>query len=97
MVSDGSSLLYIDTSGNPVVRIQEQNSFLDRTYHEGLAIYEADGKAGFVDIDGNRVIESQYEGALPFWNGVALVVVSENGEQRQAYIDRQGNYLWIAK
>lgn len=56
---------------------------------DGYAAVKIDGKWGFVDVDGNVVIEPQYEEARSFSNGYAAVRYA--GEW--GYIDSNGNVV----
>jgi len=58
-------------------------------YCEGLAVYERDGKFGYVDSTGRVAVKAQYDLAKDFSNGMGYV--SKNG--KWGYIDRTGKVI----
>jgi hypothetical protein len=66
------------------------------SFSEGLAPAQvSEGNTGYVDKDGNFVINPQFGLALPFYGGMALVIPKESGpESELAWIDKEGKYVW---
>lgn len=58
-------------------------------FSEGLAVYEHNGKFGYVDSTGRVTIEAQYDLAKDFSNGMGYV--SKNG--KWGYVDRTGKVI----
>ena len=61
-------------------------------FHEGFAAFQKDGKWGFIDVDGNVVVEPIYlDSSEPpfFCNGLALVYSKD--KEAWGYIDTKGN------
>ena len=50
---------------------------------------------GYIDKTGQMVIEPQFYGAYPFYEGLAAVVLDEDGAV--AYIDRTGELVWSSE
>lgn len=59
-------------------------------FQENLAKFQQNGLWGFVDRQGNIVISPQFSGAGGFYNGRAVVQVSN---QNWGYIDKKGNWI----
>ena len=77
---------FIDASGNIVIPcIWDTCGY----FSEGLTFVEKDGKFGYVNRQGDIVIPLIWSGAYPFYNGRAIVF-----DDKQRYIDKQGNVLW---
>lgn len=60
------------------------------TCSEGLIPVQRDGKYGYIDKDGNTVIDFKYTYAYSFNNGLAKV---ENDYYQYGFIDREGNMI----
>jgi hypothetical protein len=71
-----------------------KEEFIDISeYHDGLAIFkDLHGKQGFIDVQGNIIVNASFDEATFFFNGLAFV--KANGEQ--GYITRSGQYVWRA-
>lgn len=52
-----------------------------------------DGKFGYIDEQGNIVIEPKFSGALPFMDGRAIVTVTDDYKVYYGLINRSGSYL----
>jgi len=73
-----------------------------RTFSEGLAAVRKDGKWGYIDVNGNTVIDFKYDVAHSFSEGKAIVGIRETWEYGDAgdtydvvvfgFIDKQNNY-----
>lgn len=104
-VKEGEKWGYIDPKGNAAIAPQFDYAGV---FSDGLApVYEgvtkfyrmdgvpADGKVGFIDKTGKRVIEAKFEarglGGLYFSKGLAKVFEGD----RWGYIDKTGKYVWI--
>ena len=72
--------------------IDQKGSFIDAQlpgsveFHEGLAAFKRDGKAGFIDVTGKVVIEPQWDEARDF--SESLAAVKQNG--LVGFIDKSG-------
>lgn len=65
-------------------------------FSEGLAAFEKSGKWGFINKNGQIVIEPQYEGANSFHNGLAKVKKGYSNKSFYSewrYIDRNGKLI----
>ena len=63
-------------------------------FSEGLADIRIDGLWGFIDYDGNMIIEPQFEGTSMFRNGFARFhIFNENTVEAMGLIDRYGNIV----
>lgn len=64
-------------------------------YGEGLLAFQKsrDGKFGYMDEQGNKVIEPQFSGAQPFIGGKAIVNVSDDYKNHFGLIDRNGHFI----
>ena len=60
-----------------------------REFSEGLASVFVNGKAGYIDFNGNFVIQTQFELAMPFSEGRAYVGL--NG--KLGYINKSGEFI----
>lgn len=91
---------------DPLTRaVQRQNGFINtagievvpliyrfaRPYSEGRAAVMAKGKWGYLDTQGQIVIEPQFDHAYPFSEGLALV---EIGKRLKRFIDIHGNTVF---
>jgi hypothetical protein len=96
-LTEDSSLL-IDRTGKTILSRSTDDIFLkvyeDSRFSEGLAVaYDnAEEKYGFIDRNGQFIIEPMYDEAAPFSEGLARVAVVEDGEQKLAFIDRAGRF-----
>jgi hypothetical protein len=82
---------FIDKTGKVVISPQYDWVPGEIGFHEGLACVSIDKAWGFIDKQGNFVINPQYEYALPYHNGIAVVVVKYN---KDCLIDKQGNVVY---
>lgn len=71
-VVDDTGWVYVDTSGNAVIRPHAVDNGPDY-FADGRARFVRDGLFGFFDTTGAIVIEPSYDFAQPFSNGVAAV------------------------
>lgn len=77
----------IDSAGNPITDQKFENA--DVFNSSGYAAVELGGRWGFVDLEGNVVIEPQFEEAKSFSNGLAAV----KKENQWGYIDESGSVV----
>jgi hypothetical protein len=56
----------------------------------GLARVSNGDKWGYIDRDGNLVIEMKFDDAESFHNGIARVEIDD----KYGYIDKTGSYVW---
>lgn len=91
--SNGERRGYFDRySGELVIPALYEKAWI---FSEGLACVMLDGKLGFIDHDGNMLIENNFEwspyiGSYCFHNGLCLMN-DDNG--RMGLIDRQGKWV----
>jgi len=78
----------MDLNGKMVIPVQF--GWTCDFFSEGLAAVSQNGKYGYIDNNGNFVIEPQFEYAFPFIRGVALVSI-ENEES--VLINREGTVI----
>lgn len=64
-------------------------------FTEGAALVMQNGLFGYIDTSGKWILEPQFSYAAPFRNGLASV--RHDRIRRDAYIDPQGHYVWVAK
>lgn len=60
-------------------------------FSEGLACVCKDGKWGYIDREGNEVIEFKYSYARNFYGGLAVVSLEEGG--KKGYINKSGELV----
>jgi hypothetical protein len=79
--------MFIDSMGTPKI----PPSFLNvvEGVEEGLACVKNGGKYGYIDKNGNWMIQPQFESARVFSEGLAAVRIQE----LEGYIDRSGNIV----
>jgi len=75
---------YMDTAGRVLIQAQFKDA---RTFSNGFAAVEVDGRWGYIDRDGQMAIQPQFLNAKAFRNDRALVEVSPESWR---YIDRAG-------
>ncbi len=63
---------YIDHSGKMVIDVPLVEFFRLRSFSEGLAEVERDGKVGYINRQRSLVIGAQFDYAYPFSEGLAL-------------------------
>ena len=81
---------FVDKMGN--IRINpefESVNFTAPEFHEGLALVGKDRKAGFINHDGEWVIQPQFDIAENFKEGRAAVMV----EEKCGFIDKTGKVV----
>lgn len=83
----GDNYYLYDTDGNKVVEDAYEDAVLfnDGTY----AAVQIDDKWGFINVDGEVVIEPQYDEARSFLNGYAAVKI----DGKWGFIDNEGNIV----
>lgn len=79
---------YVDSAGEPQTDFRF-DFFGCRAFSEGLASVTEGGLAGFIDLQGEYVIEPQFDMAMGFSDGLARV---EKGD-RKGYIDKSGEFV----
>lgn len=62
--------------------------------NEGPIAVTKDGKAGYVDMNGNTVIDFRFRGTSLFSEGLAVVSSWEKGKPFTGIIDKKGNLLF---
>ena len=61
---------YMDTAGRVVIQMQFKDA---RSFSEGLAAVEVDGKWGYIDKSGKVAISRTLKAGWPFSEGLALI------------------------
>lgn len=62
-------------------------------FNDNLAIFEDYDEYGFIDPDGNIIIEAKFDGARDFYNGLAAVKV--DAKEFEKYIPEVDDYLTV--
>lgn len=101
-VVDSEGWVYINQHGDHLIRPFIFDNGPDY-FHEGLARFIRNNKAGFFDIHGQVVIEPEYDFASPFSEGFAVVCMGCRLRQldehftveggRYGFIDRKGSLV----
>ena len=75
--------------------VVKRNFALGKNYISEGMLAASDGEnyciKGYIDIDGNWVIEPKFEFAHPFYNGVGAVNVRKGKKRYPAFVDSSGN------
>ena len=88
MVEDTDGKMWlIDTKGNKVTDVGYDE--MSRFVNDGLIKVEKDGLFGYIDYNGNVVVEPQYKDAKDFSDGLAAVMK----DKLYGYIDTKGNLV----
>src|ERR1051326_527970 len=93
--SDGTSrMAYIDKSGN----VQFQGNFdLAGIFVDGMGLVRQQGKFGFIDMKGQMVVPPQFDGAHPFYHGLAAVKLccgaTTTSNDQWGFIGHDGKYV----
>ncbi|UCG28005.1 MAG: WG repeat-containing protein [Bacteroidales bacterium] len=87
LVKKAGQWCYINTNGELLG--EGELYIIHHPFHEGLARTELRGNWGFIDINGNWIIQPEFERARDFSNGYAAV--RQNG--RWGFTDRNGNMV----
>lgn len=65
--------MYINKKGNVIVQdVMSMDNGADYS-KDGFVRYQREGKCGFADLSGSRTIRPQFDGCLPFEQGIARV------------------------
>ncbi len=84
-----NNLILLDANGNSI-DISQHNSTNYKDFHEGLAAVKIGDSWGYIDVDGNLVIEPQYPGVGNFSAGLAWARVEE---EKIGYINKKGEMV----
>ena len=79
---------YINSMGQKVIDFSF-DFFGCREFSEGLASVLVKGKAGYIDTNGNFVIQRKFNIAMPFSEGLAYVELNN----KYGYIDKSGEFV----
>ena len=94
--------LYIDLEGTEHYCINYETDYghdfdyvKKYNFRENRAVNvdEKTNKKGYIDFDGNLIIEHKYDYAWPFENGFAMVAMKENKKTLYGVIDMDGNEI----
>ena len=85
VVKEGGPVILIDKTGKEVASLAKAGSkqvkAVRRYFSDGLLSFvNEDGKFGYFNAKGEVAIEAQFTFAMPFYEGVALVTKSKEGE-----------------
>jgi hypothetical protein len=83
----------IDKTGKTIKTIDDCDAVY--SFSEGIAGYKckSNGKYGFVDLNGNKIISCEYDGFGAFSEGMARVDKKIDGKTKVGYIDNKGNII----
>ncbi|WP_372637858.1 WG repeat-containing protein [Cohnella sp.] len=81
---------FISCSGETVL---ETNILNVGNFNDGRALFQTNGKFGYLDMQGNVVIPPRFEYAYDFSEGYAAVAVSEGSAGGIAFIDVHGEFI----
>jgi hypothetical protein len=88
--SNGIKKRYINTDGKVVFDAYEEA----RSFHDGSASVKTNGRFGFIDKNGNFIINPQFDDADPFLeNGLAIVAVGIKKFRKWGIINKFGEYV----
>ncbi len=82
------NLYLVDQRGKKVSKALPYNSVSQ--FVENLAVFEKDGKYGFINPRGQVVIQARFRSAKPFQRGLAIV----RTDQGSAYVNPRGQIVW---
>lgn len=90
---DGKLFGKKDNNFNVIVRADYAD--LGETSDNGYCWYKEEGESrfGYMDKDGKKVIDADFDEAFSFADGMAVVGVSKNGEMRYGVINPKGDYI----
>jgi len=81
---------FIDVLGNTVFNLD--SAYLASDFHYGYAVVNSpDGRAYFIDKNGNIAYDYNFTSLTDFYNGYAYFI-KRNGTQ--GYLDYNGNIIW---
>ena len=63
------------------------------SFTEDLAAVSIDGRWGFINADGDIIIDIKHDNVTPYDNGLSLVNLNET----LSYIDKKGKEIWSAQ
>jgi hypothetical protein len=83
----------VDITGKVVKDIDDCSAIYE--FSEGMAGFKSKSNSlyGFIDINGNKVIEPDYTGFTGFKEGISRVSQNINGKTRYGYINTKGQIL----
>lgn len=81
---------FIDNEANLII---PKNYDSTRSFSDGLAAVEKDGKWGYMDTSGNMVIPHKFDEAAMFYNGVAVITGGSYPEWSYSVIDKTGTVI----
>lgn len=77
--------------------ICDENIVFNNGFSEGLLMAVKNGKYGYIDRDGKVSISARFDYAQNFSDGLAKVLIKENGQSITKYIDKRGHYILTVK
>ncbi|MCH5345750.1 MAG: WG repeat-containing protein [Muribaculaceae bacterium] len=99
IVRNRERITYVDSKGRDKFVLEPINgkeiTYCEPGFSEGLAwIVDEENHWGFIDTDGNVVIEPKYDAALPFSEGYSLVTRGTNDDMQINVIDANDKLLF---
>ncbi len=89
-VQQGPKIGYINETGQLIIAVQYDGNQV-RDYSEGVVAVRKDNTWGYLDVEGNAVLDFVYQEAGDFKQGLALVV---QGDKR-GYINQKGEWIYL--
>ncbi|WP_258130276.1 WG repeat-containing protein [Achromobacter anxifer] len=93
--SDNSVSIMTDLQGREITRIDGTYSVEDRNASEGVAPYRSssgNGRLGFIDADGKRIVGPHFDSLGPLKNGLATARRLQYSGKLYGYVDLTGRY-----
>ncbi len=90
--ADNETIL-ADLQGEEVARLKGQFAIEQDGAANGLAVYGEDGKYGFIDEQGKRVIGAYFDQLGPMQDGRAYAVRMQQGGEAYGFIDDSGRFV----
>lgn len=87
LVMEDGGYVFIDSSGREAFTVCGQ--FSGFFFREGTVYFYGEGGYGYLDLQGNVVVEPRFDGASNFSEGLAAVAVGD----KYGYIDKTGNMV----
>lgn len=83
---------YIDSQGTIVIK--PTFDFAPGEFSEGLALVFVNGECAYVDKTGKVAIHLRCDDAEQFDGGLASVHIGKDPEEKRAYINKRGEFVW---
>lgn len=91
--TEDDHIIFYNTAGEEVLNVEASlfngSEETWQVFYDGLMVAQQNDKWGYVNLQGEWVIEPQFEIADPFMDGIAQVQV----DGKAGYIDKTGNFV----